>query len=63
MDAKASKRLRPGDRVRFSDGVAGEVVSTGSMAVEIKWEDGQLGCIHHDDMQDVSRDLALEMSR
>ena len=63
MDQKASKRLTVGNKVRFSDGVAGEVIETGYSAVKIAWADGQVGIIHHDDMQDVSRDLSLEMQR
>lgn len=61
MDAKAAKRLKVGTRVRFSDGVYGTVRDVGYNAVEIKWDDGQQGVIHHDDMQDVSRDLGKEM--
>ena len=61
MDAKAAKRLSAGTRVRFGDGVYGVVSATGYDTVEIMWEDGQQGVIHHDDMQDVSRDLGAEM--
>lgn len=62
MEAKASKRLAIGSRVRFSqDGVLGTVTEKNWMAVKIAWDDGQIGIIHHDDMQDVSRDLSVEM--
>lgn len=54
MTSKESKKLKVGDAVVFSDGVRGEVVDTGFNAVGIKWDDGQQGYIHHDDMQDVS---------
>lgn len=55
MTSKESKKLKIGDRVRFSDGVLGEVYDTGFNAVGIKWDDGQQGHIHHDDMEVVSR--------
>jgi preprotein translocase subunit YajC len=55
MTSKESKKLQVGDKVVFSDGVRGEVQDTGYNAVGIKWEDGQQGHIHHDDMQDVAR--------
>lgn len=55
MDRKASERLKVGDAVVFSDGVRGTVTDRGYSGVHIKWEDGQQGVIHHDDMQDVSR--------
>jgi preprotein translocase subunit YajC len=55
MDSKTAKQVKVGDRVRFSDGVCGTVRDMGYNAVEIKWDDGQQGVIHHDDMQDVSK--------
>jgi hypothetical protein len=62
MDAKVARRLTVGNKVRFlQDGVLGEVIETGYNAVKIAWADGQVGIIHHDDMQDVSRDLGEEM--
>lgn len=61
MDRKASKRLTVGAIVVFSDGVRGKVIETGYSAVKISWADGQIGIIHHDDMQDVSRHLGDEM--
>ncbi len=63
MDSKAARRLKIGTRVRFSDGVFGTVIETGYNAVKVDWEDGQVGIIHHDDMQEVSRDLSAEMSK
>ncbi len=54
MDRKASERLKIGRRVQFIDGVLGSVIETGYSAVKISWDDGQVGIIHHDDMQDVS---------
>jgi hypothetical protein len=42
--------------------VLGKVIETGYSAVKIAWDDGQVGIIHHDDMQDVSRDLGAEMN-
>ena len=54
MDRKQSEKLLVGSRVRFSDGVLGTVTDTGYSGVHIKWDDGQQGVIHHDDMQDVS---------
>jgi len=62
MDAKASKRLALGSRVRLTlDGSLGTVTEKNWMAVKIAWDDGGFGIIHHDDMQDVSRDLGAEM--
>lgn len=62
MDRKASERLKIGDRLRYiSDGALGTVTETGYSGVKIAWEDGQIGIIHHDDMEVVSRDLGLEM--
>lgn len=54
MTSKDSKKLKTGAAVQFSDGVAGTVIETGYNAVKIEWADGQIGIIHHDDMQDVS---------
>jgi preprotein translocase subunit YajC len=56
MTTKESKKLKAGDRVVFSDGVAGTVNQTGYVGVQINWEDGQCGVIHHDDMECVSRE-------
>lgn len=53
MDMKASKRLKVGMRVRFSDGVLGTVTEANWHAVKIAWDDGQIGIIDHDAMQDV----------
>lgn len=55
MTSKESKALKAGDAVVFSDGVNGVVVSAGNAGVRMKWEDGQEGVIHHDDMREVSR--------
>lgn len=55
MTTKDSKKLNVGDRVAISDGVVGTVNQTGYVGVQIDWDDGQKGVIHHDDMQDVSR--------
>ncbi len=60
MDKKTAETLKVADRVRFSDGVRGIVTDTGYNTVHVKWEDGQQGVIHHDDMQDVSRDTGAE---
>ncbi len=54
MTCKESKKLKIGDIVVFSDGVKGEVTDIGYNAVGFKWEDGQAGHIHHNDMQDVA---------
>ncbi len=50
MTCKESKKLKIGDIVVFSGGGTG----SGYNAVGFKWEDGQAGHIHHDDMQDVA---------
>ncbi len=52
MTCKESKKLKIGDIVVVSDGVKGEVTDTGYNAVGFKWEDSQVGHIHHDDMQE-----------
>jgi hypothetical protein len=55
VDATASKKLRVGTRVLFSDGVMGTVTENRLLGVKVDWDDGQLACIiHHDDMQGVS---------
>lgn len=51
MTTKDSKKLNVGDRVAISDGVVGTVNQTGYVGVQIDWDDGQKGVIHHDDMQ------------
>lgn len=55
MTSKESKALKNGDLVAFSDGVRGIVVNAGNVGVRMKWDDGQEGVIHHNDMHDVSR--------
>ena len=55
MTNSESKRLKPDDLVRFTDGVRGRVIETGYAAVKVVWDDGQIGIIHHDDMRDVTR--------
>lgn len=54
MTKKDAKKLSIGASVKFSDGVIGKVVETGYSAVKIDWEDGQVGIIHLDDMQEVT---------
>jgi hypothetical protein len=53
MTEKEASKLKVGAHVQFSDGVRGVVRDTGYNAVEIIWDDGQQGVIHHRDMQDV----------
>ena len=55
MDKREAKKLLIGDPVVFSDGVKGKVTEKNWMAVKIEWDDGQIGIIHLNDMQDVSR--------
>lgn len=55
LTAKESKKLKIGDRVRFNDGAEGIVIERNWMAVKITWDDGQIGVIHHNDMECVER--------
>jgi preprotein translocase subunit YajC len=55
MTEKEARKLKVGDRVVFSDGVTGIVEQVGYSAAQFRWEDGQCGVIHNDDMQDVAR--------
>lgn len=61
MNARESKALKVGAVVLIQEDhptdkieVRGQVIETGYNAVKIKWDDGQIGCIHHNDMRDVS---------
>ena len=55
MTTKEAKKLKVAERVKFSDGVLGTIMETGYNAVKIAWDDGQVGVIHLDDMQEVER--------
>lgn len=55
MTRKEAEKLRVGDRVVFSDGVQGNVEQVGYCVATFKWDDGQQGNIHFEDMEDVSR--------
>jgi len=56
MTEKEARKLKVGDRVRFSDGIFGVVEKVGYNTARFRWEDGQVGVIHNDDMQDVGLD-------
>lgn len=55
MTDKEAKRVKIGDKVVFSDGIKGECIEVGFNACKFSWEDGQVGIIHHNDMQEVAR--------
>ena len=56
MTEKEARKLKVGDRVGFSDGIFGVVEKVGYNTARFRWEDGQVGVIHNDDMQDVGLD-------
>ena len=55
MTAREAKALQVGDRVVFSDGVAGIVTGLLVHGITFQWDDGQKGSIAFDAMQKVSR--------
>jgi hypothetical protein len=55
MTFEESQELKVGDRVTFRDGVSGTVKEVNCWIVAIDWDDGQSGCIHHRDMNQVER--------
>lgn len=59
MDTKEAKKLKVGDRLQLwaesPDACTGTVIETGYCAVKTKWDDGQVGIIHHSDHKNVSR--------
>lgn len=59
MTRKEAEKLKVGDQVIFSDGVPGRVEQVGYCVATFKWDDGQQGNIHFDDMDCVSRDKSV----
>jgi hypothetical protein len=59
MDAKEAKHIKVDDRVviwaESPDACTGTTIEVGYNAVKVKWDDGQIGIIHHGDMSDVAR--------
>jgi hypothetical protein len=59
MDKKEVARLKIGDRVQIwaesPDACTGTVIEKNWCAAKIDWDDGQIGVIHLDDMQNVTR--------
>ena len=55
MTKNEARKIKVGDRVVYSDGVEGECVEIGYCLCKFSWKDGQIGCLDHNDMQDVSR--------
>lgn len=44
MKTAEAKKLKVGERVKWSDGALGEIIDKNWHAVQIKWDDGQ-ACI------------------
>ena len=53
MKTKKAEKLKVGSRVKFSDGIQGEVIQKGYCGVKIKWDDGQIGDFHFADFQEI----------
>ena len=54
LSRETMQKLEVGQRVEFSDGVRGTVVSTNKYCVVVEWEDGQSGYISVEDGQQIS---------
>ncbi len=59
MDKREAKKVKVGDRVQIwaesPDACTGTAIEVGYNAVKFKWDDGQIGIIHHGDFKDVTR--------
>jgi preprotein translocase subunit YajC len=53
MKTETARKLKPGDRVVFSDGVKGTVTERGYGCVKISWEDGQVGLVDFNDFKNI----------
>lgn len=60
MNREAAEKLKDKDRVIFKNGApeacTGTVIETGYCAVKIKWDDGIIGIVRHEDghMADIA---------
>ena len=61
MNARQAKKLKVGDKVMWqgSHTDLGEVIEVGYCAVKIKWDNGQVGLVQHDDMTMIDLDKTL----